>query len=104
MGFWAHSYPVEYLTMRDELLASGAHEEVHVWKPSGEGLSQYQLARRFLTAHIHRSAWLLQATLPAPPRTSFNRVLPIVVTSIHWIDGAGGQMQLLVTYLNHGVQ
>ncbi|OJT15121.1 Spindle pole body-associated protein sad1 [Trametes pubescens] len=84
MGFWAHSYPVECLRLKDGLLVSGAYEEVRIWKAHGE-------------------AWLQEAELQPPPKTSYNRVLPIVVTSVHWITGNGGQTQLVVTYLNHGV-
>ncbi|KAL1941594.1 hypothetical protein VTO73DRAFT_7033 [Trametes versicolor] len=84
MGFWAHSYPVEYMATKNSILASGAHAEVRIWRPQG-------------------AAWLLDTTLPAPSQTSFNRLLDIVVTSIHWVGEAGSQAQLLVIYLNHGV-
>ena len=31
-GFWAHKYPVECLAIMDDLLASGAHRELTMWK------------------------------------------------------------------------
>lgn len=46
----------------------------------------------------------METVLPNPPKTSYNRVLQIVVTSLHWMGEPGSKAQLLVTYLNHGVQ
>ncbi|KAI0646434.1 WD40-repeat-containing domain protein [Trametes meyenii] len=83
-GFWAHTYPVECLSVGDAFLTSGALEEVRVWRQRA-------------------GDWHREAELQTPPKTSFNRCLQVVVTSIHWINGSRGRQQLVVTYLNHGV-
>ncbi|KAI0827479.1 WD40-repeat-containing domain protein [Trametes gibbosa] len=85
-GFWAHSYPVECLSVTGSLLASGAHEEVRVWKGAG-------------------SEWSQVTELQGPPKASFNRTSPIIVTSLCWIasDSKDSATRLLVAYLNHGV-
>ncbi|KAJ8463966.1 hypothetical protein ONZ51_g9904 [Trametes cubensis] len=84
IGFWAHSYPVECLSLKRGFLASGAHEEVRIWSRKDR-------------------EWVREVELPPPPKTSFNRVLDIVVTSIHWMVRQRGKPYLLVTYLDHGV-
>ncbi|KAI0655862.1 WD40-repeat-containing domain protein [Cubamyces menziesii] len=83
-GFWAHSYPVECLATSNGLLASGAHEEVRVWKRMD-------------------AAWVKESELQGPPKTSVNRLLQVVVTSLHWLPADSQDHALLVvTYLNHG--
>ncbi|KAI0364053.1 WD40 repeat-like protein [Pilatotrama ljubarskyi] len=88
-GFWAHSFPVECLRASRGFLASGAHEEVRIWRETG--------------TVTPASEWAREAQLPAPPKTSYNRLLKVVVTSLHWLPGPKGHIRLLVTYLNHGV-
>ncbi|KAI0659233.1 WD40-repeat-containing domain protein [Cubamyces menziesii] len=86
-GFWGHSYPVECLTTLGGLLVSGAHEEVRVWKK----------------ARFH-AEWVQETELPGPPKTSFNRLLQVVVTSLRLVRADSQDRVLLaVTYLNHGV-
>ncbi|KAH9854810.1 WD40-repeat-containing domain protein [Lenzites betulinus] len=84
-GFWAHSYPVECLTVKCGFLASGAHKEVKIWKQVD-------------------SEWDQEIELQTPPKTSFNRHLPLIVTSVHWMPADPHEKShLIVTYLNHGV-
>ncbi|KAJ8457605.1 hypothetical protein ONZ51_g11427 [Trametes cubensis] len=84
IGFWAHSYPVECLSTTHGLLASGAHEEVRIWGQRSK-------------------EWYQDTELPLPSKTSYNRSLDVIVTSLHWIVQSTGKVQLVVTYLNHGV-
>lgn len=103
-GFWAHSYPVECLGEMDGLLASGALEEVRIWKRVGTGAPWY-IAPRVTIDHNPVLEWAQEAELQLPPRTSYNRLLPVVVTSVHWVRADSGEdAHLMVTYLNHGVQ
>ena len=50
-------------------------------------------------------AWVKESELQGPPKTSVNRLLQVVVTSLHWLPADSQDHALLVvTYLNHGVQ
>ncbi|KAI0652982.1 WD40-repeat-containing domain protein [Cubamyces menziesii] len=81
-GFWGHSYPVECLTTLGGLLVSGAHEEVRVWKK----------------ARFH-AEWVQETELPGPPKTSFNRLLQVVVTSLHLVRADSQDLVLLAVTL-----
>ena len=40
---WGHKYPIECLDVYDNLVASGAHQEVAVWDWRPEGPSGFDL-------------------------------------------------------------
>ncbi|OJT15386.1 hypothetical protein TRAPUB_8053 [Trametes pubescens] len=83
-GFWAHGFPIECLAHSDGLFATGAQEEIRVWR-------------------AYSADWAHEADIPPPPKMSFNRLLQVLVTSLHWVD-ADGNPALMVAYMNHGVQ
>ncbi|KAI9056718.1 hypothetical protein FKP32DRAFT_1585306 [Trametes sanguinea] len=83
-GFRGHRGAVECLSVRDDLLASGAQSEVIVWNE--------------LEAGVYRRT----AELPPPPRSSHNEHSEILATGVHWI-GRRRQSSLLVSYMFHGV-
>nr|VWO96776.1 Guanine nucleotide-binding protein subunit beta-like protein (Cytoplasmic antigenic protein 1) [Ganoderma boninense] len=85
-GFWAHKFPIEHLAFQDNLLASGAHSEVKVWKRNAE--NDYELG----------------AVIQNPPTNSNNDDKEVIVTNLEWVPSGKHGTTLLVTYMYHGVQ
>ncbi|KAI0686806.1 WD40-repeat-containing domain protein [Cerioporus squamosus] len=73
-GFWAHRYPVEHLSVRGNMVASGAHEELSVWN------------------------WDANHNDDEDERTDKEQ-LEVLVTSLSWAPS-----YLIATYLNHGIR
>nr|VWO96513.1 Guanine nucleotide-binding protein subunit beta-like protein (Cytoplasmic antigenic protein 1) [Ganoderma boninense] len=89
-GFWAHKFPIEHLAFQDNLLASGAHSEVKVWKRNA--------------VMALENEYELGAVIQNPPTNSSNEDKEVIVTSLHWVPSEKHGTTLLVTYMYHGVQ
>ncbi|EIW57908.1 WD40 repeat-like protein, partial [Trametes versicolor FP-101664 SS1] len=87
VGFWAHAFPVECLAAKGMSLASGAHEELFIWK---------------LRDGISSGKWCAERDLGMPPTSSHNEAREVIVTSIHWTKSKRYSSLLLVTFLHHG--
>ncbi|KAI0716862.1 WD40-repeat-containing domain protein [Earliella scabrosa] len=85
-GFWAHGSPVEHLALKGLWLASGALEEVKLWKWDGVA-----------------KLYVLQQSLPGPATVKKNANKEVIVTSLHWTSARQHELLLLVTYMYHGV-
>ncbi|KAI1785652.1 WD40-repeat-containing domain protein [Ganoderma leucocontextum] len=85
-GFFAHYQPVEHLALRDEYLASGACQDVSVWR--------WDMAT---------SKYILDHAVDHPPTTSHNAWQEILVTSVQWVSPPDDAPLLVVTYMNHGI-
>ncbi|KAJ3554674.1 hypothetical protein NM688_g2986 [Phlebia brevispora] len=86
-GHLAHAFPIERIAFHGNslMLASGAHREIKVWRASVSG------------------EWEHETDIHAPPATSMNRDLEILVTGLHWKAGGRRSPTLIVSYMYHGI-
>ncbi|KAJ3559008.1 hypothetical protein NM688_g599 [Phlebia brevispora] len=87
--FTAHSHPVEKIVVSEDLIASGAHKEVKLWKCGTKG-------KYFLVDILDPP---LQDTLA----DSDDRDREILVTGLHFIDFGICRTGLAVIYMFHGL-
>ncbi|KAI9061944.1 WD40 repeat-like protein [Trametes sanguinea] len=86
-GKWCHAYPVEHLAMSNTYLASGARDELFIWRLRDSKSSESQAA-------MHKE-------LTSPVASDGEEVL---ITGLHWDPTANGDVQYLITtYMNQGV-
>ncbi|KAI0737129.1 WD40-repeat-containing domain protein [Irpex lacteus] len=81
VGFRAHQHSVEKLALSQKYLASGAQEELRIWKQTTD-------------------KWMLESHLPQP-KTSTTDI--VTVTSLNWLINGRSEEELIVTYMYHGI-
>nr|VWO94124.1 G-protein comlpex beta subunit CpcB [Ganoderma boninense] len=88
-GTWGHSYPVEVLALSKNRLASGAHQELFIWRWNYNAVMSYQER---------------EVTLTNPPELVPEK--NVVVTALHWsANNDGGSASLLIVgYMHHGIR
>ncbi|KAH7919173.1 WD40 repeat-like protein [Leucogyrophana mollusca] len=82
----AHTYPVECLAVCGELVATGAHDEVHIW--------------RFTD---HEDRWTPVSRVDDPPMIGASVSAEVLVCSLHWPTTAHVPNILMVSYIHHGI-
>ncbi|TFK89649.1 WD40 repeat-like protein [Polyporus arcularius HHB13444] len=83
-----HNFVVERLAAKGNCLASGALEELALWKRGRNGTSARQ--------------WEHEFDLGLPPSNSENQDDEVIITSIHWTRSPSHGSVLIVTYMHHG--
>lgn len=91
-----HNFVVERLASYGSSLASGALEELAIWKRQRNGAGNLRVVSGVLP--WRSGQYEHQVDLGLPPRNSINKGEEVIVTSIHWIHSR----TLLVTYMYHG--
>ncbi|KAI0738687.1 WD40-repeat-containing domain protein [Daedaleopsis nitida] len=88
-GFWAHQHPVECIAIDGDRVATGAHKEIKIWR-----------------WNVNTRHFTLIQDLPEPPKSSHNKDMEVLVTSLHWTAATipGAHRLLMATYMYHGVQ
>ncbi|RPD60320.1 WD40 repeat-like protein [Lentinus tigrinus ALCF2SS1-6] len=87
-GHWAHLYPVEWLAVRDNLVASGAHRELSVWEWDTNGLAGL--------VHLVKGFSLPGSDGKTGESEDDSEVL---ITGVFWAP-----TMLVVAYLHHGIR
>ncbi len=110
--FEAHSGPICCISpnSNDNLLISGAVNEVTVWKRSRhyttrEGRQPLLSSLEKLTP-VSTEKWEFLKTIPQPPEQYSRTGQAVKVTSVNWLQSrtsSGGQKFMVTSYLWHGV-
>ncbi|KAI0340542.1 WD40 repeat-like protein [Trametopsis cervina] len=84
VGIQLHDYPVEKLALHRDVLASGAHRQVRIWRSEAE------------------ERWVRLAELQGPPVANSGSA-ELIVTGLFFKDTDKRGGTLLVTYMHHGI-
>ena len=93
---------MEYLAVKGNYLASGAHAEVAIWCLSSDSKCSYHPVPSTPYIIDLLGEWWHLLDLGPPPKNSYNENREVLVTSVHWTMSKSRNPLLLVTYLHHG--
>ncbi|RDX47415.1 WD40 repeat-like protein [Lentinus brumalis] len=96
-GFWAHRYPVEHLSVRGNMVATGAHEELSVWNWDSNPMLACVITS--LPPPVTEQTDTDSSGDDGEDERPDEEQLEVLVTSLSWASS-----HLIATYLNHGIR